>query len=335
MLFLKKLKSFLFLLIVSLVICIAYNPFVYADQWKPDIKFLTISSGAQEWEVLGAKIADLIHKEIPEIATTNIPGGSTINAARVNSGETQIGITHSGFQGMMIKGIDPFTEPLTKVRGLMGIYNGYFQVIANRDSDIYNISDLGKRPYTVWVCNPGTGFYFYNLKLLDAFGVSVEKIREVGGRIEKTANPESVIGFQDRRYDCCSYPGAAIPYASIITVNSKPPGVRLLPVDGEGREKFMREVPGTFKTVLPANTYQGQEEEIETIGLNVMLVINADLSDELVYRITGILMRNVQEIKNLTKTLQINFVKDATNAISIPLHPGAKRYYEEHGSTIE
>lgn len=337
MLVFKKFKFFLLLIIVSLAICIVCAPFVYCEQWKPDIKFLTIAAGAAEWELIGAKLSDLIHKEIPEIATTSIPGGGEINCIRVNSGEAGIGLTHTGFQDMMIKGISPFTEPLSKVRAMMCLYRVYFMPIVRRDSNIHSISDLGERPYTVWISTPGKGAYVYGVKLLNVYGVTLEKIKEMGGVLEQTEYNDGDKGFMDRRIDYICYPGSPIPYARAIQLSSIPGGIRLLPISGEERENYIRTVPGTYKTIIPANTYQGQEEDVETIGMAHMLICNADLSDELVYRIMDIIMRNVQDIKNLTKSLQINFVKDVTEGIGtiIPFHPGAKKYLEEHGTKIE
>jgi len=61
------------------------------------------------------------------------------------------------------------------------------------------------------------------------------------------------------------------------------------------------------------------------------LVCNADLSDELVYRITKILWKGVPEWRKTVASLRETNVKGALLGNQIDLHAGAKKYYREIG----
>ncbi|HKM40221.1 MAG TPA: TAXI family TRAP transporter solute-binding subunit, partial [bacterium] len=83
----------------------------------------------------------------------------------------------------------------------------------------------------------------------------------------------------------------------------------------------------------------GQDEDVPTIGLLTTIICNADLSDDFVYEVTKIIYESgyqkdtyaSSEAAGWPKVCNIEEIVDAT---SIPLHPGAQKYFEEKGITF-
>lgn len=85
---------------------------------------------------------------------------------------------------------------------------------------------------------------------------------------------------------------------------------------------------------VPAETYAGQAKEITTIAQPNFLAVNADVSEENVYRITRAIYENLPFLQAIHAATQALAVDKALDGLPVPLHPGAARYYREIGMEI-
>lgn len=81
-------------------------------------------------------------------------------------------------------------------------------------------------------------------------------------------------------------------------------------------------------TTIPRGTYPGQDHDVLTIGDDILLVCRDDLPEELVYNLTRILFESRAELTRAHPAARAIDVDRGATA-SIPLHPGAVRYYRE------
>jgi len=65
-----------------------------------------------------------------------------------------------------------------------------------------------------------------------------------------------------------------------------------------------------------------------------MLAVSEDLPDDVVYEMTKILYEHLDELRTVHQKAQAITLDTALDGMSIPLHPGAIKYYEEKGLTI-
>jgi TRAP transporter TAXI family solute receptor len=125
------------------------------------------------------------------------------------------------------------------------------------------------------------------------------------------------------------------PQATIIDLNFRP-GIRLIPIDKEHMKKILKEYPGYMETVVPKGAYKGVTEDIPTVGTVTSLVCSAKLSDEMVYRITKAIFENLPELAKIKKKAIAEVsLQNGLRGCKIPIHPGAKRYYDEHGVKVK
>ena len=65
-----------------------------------------------------------------------------------------------------------------------------------------------------------------------------------------------------------------------------------------------------------------------------MLICDGDLEDNLVYKITKALWENVSDLHKVHPKAALITLDTALQGLSIPLHPGAAKYYSEQGVEV-
>ncbi len=86
--------------------------------------------------------------------------------------------------------------------------------------------------------------------------------------------------------------------------------------------------------LIPAGTYPGQKEDINTIAQPNFLAARADLDEEAVYLITKTIYENLPFLNAIHKATKAMNIDKALAGLPMPLHPGAAKYYKEVGITI-
>ena len=95
-----------------------------------------------------------------------------------------------------------------------------------------------------------------------------------------------------------------------------------------------KQMPEFSPSLVPAGTYPSQLQDYPTFGLYNFAVAHKELPDDLVYRIVKAVFENRDELikaqASAKETIPTNIGRNTT----LPLHPGAARYYREHGIAI-
>ena len=107
--------------------------------------------------------------------------------------------------------------------------------------------------------------------------------------------------------------------------------VRLIPI---GREQIARIQERTERsrflksTMIPRGTYPRQDHDILTLGEDILLLCRKDLPEPLVYELTKALFDSVAVLMTAHPAAS-GIDPERGPMTSIPLHPGAARYYRE------
>jgi hypothetical protein len=83
--------------------------------------------------------------------------------------------------------------------------------------------------------------------------------------------------------------------------------------------------------VIPAGTYRGQDADVPTAAIGNILVTSEAVSEETVYQMTKLIFDNLDRLKAAHSAAGAITLENALTGLSIPLHPGAERYYREVG----
>jgi len=87
-------------------------------------------------------------------------------------------------------------------------------------------------------------------------------------------------------------------------------------------------------TTIPANSYPGQAQPIQTIVQPNFLACNASVPENDVYEITKAIFENLPFLNGIHAATREIQLETALNGLVNPVHPGAARYYQEKGVTI-
>ncbi|MFP6735810.1 MAG: TAXI family TRAP transporter solute-binding subunit [Rhodospirillales bacterium] len=109
-----------------------------------------------------------------------------------------------------------------------------------------------------------------------------------------------------------------------------------MPINSPAWKKFLGST-GRVTSVIPAGTYKNQVNntvDIVTNGFMSQIVVRADLSAYLVYKLTKAMFDNIKEMHASAAILKPIGLDDPFTAGNVPLHPGALRFYKEAGKKI-
>jgi TRAP transporter TAXI family solute receptor len=115
--------------------------------------------------------------------------------------------------------------------------------------------------------------------------------------------------------------------------------IRILSLDDAARKSgFYKKYPYYGKIIIPGGLYAGVTEDVPTFGTGSILVANKKVSDELVHKVLTAIYSDAvrKEMSGAVGAASIKAMnKDsALNYITIPLHPGAEKYWKEQGKAI-
>ena len=147
--------------------------------------------------------------------------------------------------------------------------------------------------------------------------------------VEKTSGGAIKDGLSDDNYDLTiDHIGAGQANTTELCLNHAMYDVQLA---DETLAKLCEQ--GYDYVTVPANTWNGQTEEIKTVGSQQCIIVSADMDEEVAYQITKALCENRDILVN-TSAVLANFdpaVAGSKTLTGCELHPGAARYYEEMG----
>ena len=105
--------------------------------------------------------------------------------------------------------------------------------------------------------------------------------------------------------------------------------IRVLEVPDAKLKELQKINAGYDKRIIKAGSYPKQDKDVQTIGTWTHLVVSCKLPEQLVYNITKALAQNVETLGNVVSAVKGLTVKDMAIDVGVPLHPGARKYYQE------
>ena len=286
---------------------------------------LTMGTGgtAGVYYPLGGAMAQLISSKNPEIEVTAQATGATGENLRLTQAHdidlaiVQNDLTHAAYNGEA-----PFTSKLTDLRAVARLYPEYLHVVASVESGAKTMADFKGKKISVGA--RGSGNEANCRQIFEFYGLNYDNIQPIFLPYGETADM-----FKDRQVDGFVFTiGTPNPAIQDITTLQK---IVFVPVDGKQRDEIVAKFPYFAKDTLPANSYSGQTEPVETLSVQAMLIVNKDISDDTVYAITKTIFDNLPELKTAHNKAAEFSAERFMDGVTIPLHPGAERYFKEKG----
>lgn len=294
-------------------------------------EFITIGTGSVTgvYYPTGGAICKLVNKDRKEHnvrCSVESTGGSIYNVNTIRAGELDFGIVQSDWQYHGYNGTSKFEAqgPYKKLRAMFSLHTEPFNIIARADSGINNVADLeGKR---VNIGNPGSGDRATMGVVMNAMGWTNDSFK-LASELKGSERSQALC---DNKIDVFIYmvghPNGSIKEATTSC------DAKLVPATGPKIDKIVADNPYYANTTVPAGMYRGTEGDVNSFGVAATMVTTSDVSDEVAYSVAKAVFENFNTFKRLHPAFATLKKEDMVKeGLSIPLHPGAVKYYKEVG----
>ena len=312
----------IFCVLACLVAFLAFfSPEILAQKYE--LKIMTGPMGGA-WYPLGGAIADAIQKAIPGVTLAVMPGGGIGNVEALEIGKCDIGFSNSCSAVDGLVGRPPFKTKMGNLRQLANLYPQYFQMAVAEDSGIKSVADLKGK---VLACDRKglTGEQLSEL-VLKIYGLSYKDL----AKVNHVSYSDGVSLMKDGHAQAF-FLITTVPSSSIIDLTADRK-IRMLSLPEDKIKELQKINAGFLKRVIPKGTYPGVDYEVQSVGAFTHLIISSKLPDDLVYKITKVLVDSLPRLADVVKDMKGVTPKDLAFDVGVPYHPGALKYYKEAGA---
>ena len=248
------------------------------------------------------------------IANTNLVGTAGVEVAFL-----QNDVAYWAYNAdLMFQG-----KPLKGLRAVAALYPEDIHFLVKKDSGIASVRDLvGKR---VGFGNQAAGIEGDVQSIFETVGLSLEELESANLMSPQVVASRFGNNQIDAAFAAASYPDATA--AELITSGD----VTLVGFDDETLAKLNETYPYFVTSIIPAGTYEGVSEDVKVPAVMTILATSEEISDKWVYEFLTVLFDNLGAIHDLNANGAKISLEGALDGITIPLHPGAEKFYKEKG----
>ncbi|MCF8482900.1 MAG: TAXI family TRAP transporter solute-binding subunit [Rhodospirillum sp.] len=252
--------------------------------------------------------------------------GSIYNIGQMRANEYNFSVVQSDWQYHAMTGSSKFREagPYSELRAVFSAHPEPFTVLARAGTGITTFDDLKGKKVNLGPLDSGQRAT--TEALLKVMGWSLDDFAQVG-TLNATDQSKALC---DGEYDAIVYT-VGHPNRSVGSA-ARSCDVAFVSVPADVVAKVL-ELGGYFSAVtIPIGTYREIEDPADTFGVRATLVTKASAPDDIVYALVKATFENLGDVKRMDRALgNLKPEEMVSEGLTAPLHPGARRYYEEVG----
>ncbi|MFJ5927257.1 TAXI family TRAP transporter solute-binding subunit [Kitasatospora sp. NPDC092948] len=287
---------------------------------RAETAFATGVSGGV-YDLYGVLLKDSMGSAMPGVKVRlDNSAGSMDNLERVLSGQDDFAIATAD-------SVASFQNPQkSQLRAIARLYDDYMQLVVPADSPVHKVSDL--RGLRVGVGLEKSGVNLVTRRLLEAAGLDPDKdVKPSRLGVQQAAD-----ALRDRKLDAFFWSGG-LPTAALTDLSEHTP-IRIVPMgdlsdplhelEGGGLDAYRA-------ATIPADAYPLVEPfrtAVPTVAVPNLLVTRANMDPALVEAVTRVVIDSRDRIGGRVHAAQLVDLRTAVYTDPLPLHEGAKRYYQ-------
>lgn len=292
---------------------------------KISTKFVNIATGGASgpFNVIGTGLAEIYNKTYGVNSKTQTTGASVENLNLLKQNKVEMAFVMSDSLTEAIQGTGIFTNAkVDNVQQIAALYPNYIQIVASKKSGIKNIEDLkGKR---IAVGAQNSGVEVNARTLLQGFGITYNDVK-----VDYLGYAEAADALKGGKIDA-AFLTSGIPNSSLMELQQGF-DLQLVSINPDKVKDIAKNQSYFLAMTIPKGTY-GNAEDIPTAAIMNALVVRSDLSEDDVYKLTKTFFNNLKSLENSHQAATEITLDGAQKGLVAPLHPGAKRYYDEIAS---
>ncbi len=276
----------------------------------------------------GGGVGEVINNHVEgATGSAEVTGASVENVALISRGDSDLALALADTVYQAFHGEGAFEgRQVDELRAVMSIYPNAVQIVTLEGSGIETIGDL--RGQRVSVGAPGSGTEVSAQTLLAANGITYDDFTPERLNFNETADAlrdgDIAAGFWS----------VGPPTSSIMNLATTR-DIRIIPMSEDEIANAIEVEPTFAPYTLRAGTYDGQDADVLTISTPNVMIVHEDMDEELVYNITRAIYENVDDLIAIHPAANDTTVAFSVASTPIPFHPGALRYLEEVGATVQ
>ncbi len=274
----------------------------------------------------GSVIAQHATNNVGVSVTAASSGGSQANIQELEDGTAELAFCQSDVMAYAYNGTNLFedTGKVDCFSVLGALYQEQVQIVTC-DPDIKTVADLKGKNVSIGAA--GSGVYFNAIDILGAYGLSESDISPTYQSFADSAD-----SLKDGKIDA-AFIVAGAPTTAITDLSTTKTAY-LVGLDDEHIQKLLSSSDYYSKATIKAGTYDGQEADVKTVGVDAVVLVNDSVSEDDVYKLCQDIFDNAPDlVENHAKYGEVSVEKGAS-ITSVPYHPGAAKYFKEKGFTV-
>jgi TRAP transporter TAXI family solute receptor len=307
---------------VAVVVCV-----VSASAARAESVGIATNTPGNMYHSSGTALAKLVNEKAGISATVQPFASATVFIPAVNSGELQFGFGNVYEAGLAYEGKDYFagraTKDLRAVAVAFPIRNGIY---VRKNSPFRKLADLKGHPVPDGYTAQKT-----LVPLHDAMYATAGLTRADFKPVNVPTNALGADAFASGKTDMFVF---AVGAGKIREVDAAVGGVRAISIDNtpENLAAIKKHYnAGYLRLEKPGPDSPGVLEPIYVIAYDAVLLTNAKVSDDLVYKFTKAMYENKADLAATFSMFNLMEEKEMAKNIAIPYHPGAIKFYKEKG----
>jgi TRAP transporter TAXI family solute receptor len=274
--------------------------------------------------IYGGAWAKALNEAVPEVEiTAESTPGSVANAQMIQAGKIAIGFSQATAAYESYNGLG-WTKgtKYDKLRALVALYPAALTVYTLESRNIRTLKDLNDK--NVSLGPAGAGVDQFGRNLFEVLGIKPKRIHNLPH--EQTAK---AVG--DGQLDA----GMTVQLAPWPGLKDLETSAKLvfLPVSKEDGEKVRAKYPYYAEGFLPKGSYKAITADIPSLGDWNLGIVGADMSDDLAYKLAKGTFAKQKDLLATHRAAEYTIPQNA-KWNTIPIHPGAIRFYKEAGVEI-
>ena len=332
----SKVKWGLFILVIALACFMGAMPAISQAQQPVNLKFASFKIGSGHFVMAGI-MSDIIKKYLPPGSTVDaLPkSGGLGNPKLIGLKKAELGLSFPPTAKWAWNGVNPpYDKKIRNIRAIAGGLDSYWHLGAVRpDTGVKSWADVKAKKMGLKICSQSKGSLseFAARQILGEYGISVQDLKGWGGNFLLKGYNEMVPGLKEGAID--GFLMLATPRHPTWTELAIARPIRFLNLEESMISKLSAKY-GFLRSIVPAGMFQGQKEDVVTVGFPTCLLAREDIPADVVYTILKAIVENTEKIKAAYKAFEAFDPKTAwkpEKVGGVPLHPGAEKFYKEMG----
>ncbi len=326
--------------VVMALTAVLLVPLLSAGASAADKRFVAIATGGTGgvYYPLGGALAQIISNKVPNVAATAQSGNASaanvnlISRKEVETAFVQNNVAHQAYHGQgKYKG-----RTIKNIRAIASLYPEFIQIVASKESGIKYVTDFKGK--VIGVGDRGSGTEIDASNILTAHGLTYKDIKP--DFVGFSVGAQRIKDNQDHAV----FITAGVPTAAVIDMTTSKP-CNLVSLTPEAVQQLTTDFPYYVGKKIPAGTYSGQTEDVQGIAMMALWVVGEEVSEDLVYEMTKALWtktpllhrKKKEELSGAEILAKVHSqgksitLDTALDGVTIPLHPGAEKFYKEAG----